>query len=47
MVFDHWEIMPGDPLDENSMAGKMVTETRLRKGLSKEVPPLNKYLDKL
>ena len=37
----------GDPLDPTSKAGLVVTETRKRKGLPNNVPPLDKYLDKL
>lgn len=47
MLFDHWQVLPGDPLDENSMAGKVVVTTRKRKGLSESVPPLDRYYDKL
>lgn len=45
-VFDHWQVMNGDPLD----AGKVqdiVLATRKRKGLSEMIPPLEKFLDKL
>ena len=46
-VFDHWQQLPGDPLDPTSMAGAIVMETRKRKGLSETVPPLERFLDKL
>ncbi|XP_039270874.2 elongation factor 2-like [Styela clava] len=46
-VFDHWSILPGDALDPASKPGKIVTDTRKRKGLSLEVPCLDRYLDKL
>jgi len=46
-VFDHWQVVPGDPLEPTSMSGKLVTKTRKRKGLSEEVPPLDRYYDKL
>jgi elongation factor 2 len=46
-VFDHWQILPGDPLDATSKPGIVVTATRKRKGLSEGVPPLDKYFDKL
>lgn len=46
-VFDHWQVVPGNPLEEGSMAGKLVLKTRERKGLSNSVPPLDRYYDKL
>ncbi|XP_038071560.1 elongation factor 2-like [Patiria miniata] len=46
-VFDHWQIMPGDPYDVASKPGVVVTVTRKRKGLSEVPPPLDKYLDKM
>lgn len=36
-VFDHWEIVQGDPLDSTSKAGQIVAEVRQRKGLQAEV----------
>lgn len=47
MVFDHWEQVPGDPLDPTTKAGQFVKQTRIRKGLPPDVPSLDKYLDKL
>merc|ERR1719337_739636 len=46
-VFDHWQTMESDPLEENTQAFKIVTHTRKRKGLSEFVPPLDRFLDKL
>jgi len=46
-VFDHWQQMPDDPLDPTTKSGIIVTDTRKRKGLALEVPPLDKYFDKL
>jgi len=46
-VFDHWQVMNGDPLDPAQKTGQIVLGIRKRKGLSEEVPPLDKYLDKL
>jgi len=46
-VFDHWAVVSGDPLDPGQLAGKMAEETRKRKGLKIEVPPLDNFLDKL
>ena len=45
--FDHWQTIEQDPLAEGSLANKIVMATRERKGLSQELPPLERYLDKL
>lgn len=56
LVFDNWELVPGDPLDStqivkplqaagmSQMARDFVLKTRRRKGLSEE-PTVTKYLD--
>jgi elongation factor 2 len=46
-VFDHWDHLNGDALDPASKPGVLVHETRVRKGLAPEVPPLDRFLDKL
>ncbi|XP_061833882.1 elongation factor 2b-like [Nerophis lumbriciformis] len=46
-VFDHWQILPGDPKDPTSKPGVVVTDTRKRKGLKEGIPALDNYLDKL
>lgn len=46
-VFDHWQILGGDPLDTTSKAGQIVQATRKRKGLPLAVPPLENFFDKL
>ena len=46
-VFDHWKVMDGDPMDPATKPAKLVLETRKRKGLSEEVPSLDRFLDKL
>ncbi|XP_036382653.1 elongation factor 2 [Megalops cyprinoides] len=46
-VFDHWQILPGDPYDENSRPCQVVAETRKRKGLKEGIPALDNFLDKL
>jgi len=46
-VFDHWQIMAGDPFDPQSKPGVIVTETRKRKGLKEGIPPLDNFMDKL
>merc|ERR1711922_108093 len=46
-VFDHWQELPGDYEDPNSKPMQVVRGTRKRKGLKDEVPPLDKFYDKL
>lgn len=46
-VFDHWQILPGDPLDGKSRPWTIVMDTRKRKGLKVSLPELDSYLDKL
>merc|ERR1712066_587069 len=47
-VFDHWQIMPGDPLDaaSNSKPYQIIVDTKKRKGLKEAMPDLANYLDK-
>merc|ERR1712142_262409 len=45
--FDHWQTIVQDPLEEGNIANKIVMATRERKGLAQELPPLDRYLDKL
>merc|ERR1711970_510604 len=44
-VFDHWEVLPSSPLDENTQCQKLVHEIRLRKGLTEAIPPLDRFYD--
>lgn len=46
-VFDHWQQLPGDPTDPGSKPGQVVAVTRKRKGLSENLPPLDRFLDTL
>jgi len=46
-VFDHWQILQGDPLELNTKAWNVVQTTRKRKGLALEVPTLDRFFDKL
>uniref|UniRef100_A0A1D1YXL2 Elongation factor 2 n=1 Tax=Anthurium amnicola TaxID=1678845 RepID=A0A1D1YXL2_9ARAE len=45
-VFSHWQLMNGNPLEPGKVA-EIVKGIRKRKGLSEEIPSLDKYLDKL
>jgi len=46
-VFDHWEVVPSDPLDEDSNGWDIMMDIRKRKGLKIEAPDLDQYQDKL
>lgn len=46
-VFDHWQILPGDPLVADTKPSAIVAEIRKRKGLREGIPPLENYMDKL
>jgi len=46
-VFDHWQILPGDPLQEGTKPYQIVQHTKERKGLKPGNPDLGNYLDKL
>lgn len=46
-VFDHWALLPSDPLQEGTQAYKIVMETRKRKGCKIELPEFDNYYDKL
>lgn len=48
LMFDHWQLMDGgDFADPTSRLGKVINAIRVRKNLSAELPPLDRYLDKL
>jgi len=47
MIFSHWALMNGDPLDSNSQAQEIIMNVRQRKGLKQEMPDFNDYYDKL
>merc|ERR1719236_194103 len=46
-VFDHWQVMGGDPQDPSTKAHEVMVETRKRKGLKEGIPPLDNFFDKL
>jgi elongation factor 2 len=46
-VFDHWQPIPGDPLDEKTSIHTTVKEIRIRKGLKENVPAFSNFYDKL
>lgn len=46
-VFDHWEMMSGNPLEVGSKSNELVETIRKRKGLKAGVPALDNFIDKL
>jgi len=46
-VFDHWQVMPGDPMEPSTKPFQIVTDTKKRKGLKEAMPDLANYLDKM
>jgi elongation factor 2 len=46
-VFDHWDTLESDPLTDGTQSNKIVVGIRKRKGLALELPPLDRFLDKL
>jgi len=46
-VFDHWQALQSSPLEVGSKTNQLVLQIRKRKGLVHEIPPLDRYLDKL
>ena len=46
-VFDHWQILSGDPFDQASKSSGIVNDARKRKGLKEGIPPLDNFFDKL
>jgi elongation factor 2 len=46
-VFDHWQLLPGDPFEAESCAGKVCRQIRKAKGLREQMPMLADYIDKL
>merc|ERR1712029_744516 len=41
MVFDHWDVMQGTPLDKGSKLEELMLSIRKRKGLKPEIPTLD------
>jgi elongation factor 2 len=46
-VFDHWQVLNGDPFDKSSQPGQVIEKTRKRKGLKADIPSLDNFIDKL
>lgn len=46
-VFDHWQVIPGNPLDDKDKSSELVKSIRKRKGLKEAVPDIGNFFDKL
>jgi elongation factor 2 len=48
LMFDHWQLFEGgDFRDPTTKLGAMINKIRVRKNMVAELPPLDRYLDKL
>ena len=47
MIFDHWEPLEGDPFAPGTRINAEIKAVRKRKGLTEEIPSLDRYRDKL
>ncbi|WJX68242.1 pre-tRNA nuclear export protein [Trifolium repens] len=47
LVFDHWAMVPSDPLQPGTPAAALVSEIRKKKGLKEQMAPLTDYEDRL
>jgi elongation factor 2 len=47
MIFSHWQLVNGNPLEEGSQAHGICVKVRERKGLKAALPQFNDYYDKL
>jgi elongation factor 2 len=46
-VFDHWQVIPGNPLEPSASVHETVLEIRKRKGLKPTIPVVGDFYDKL
>lgn len=46
-VFDHWQLVPGNPFEAGSKCATIVAGIRKRKGLKEGIPDLDNFFDKL
>ncbi|KAK4535775.1 hypothetical protein CDCA_CDCA06G1800 [Cyanidium caldarium] len=47
MIFSHWDVVSGNPLETGNLAYEFCKSTRLRKGLKEAIPDISHYFDKL
>jgi len=46
-VFDHWQELGGNPLEPGNKCSDTVLAVRTRKGIPPDIPPLDRFLDRL
>ncbi|KAH8555534.1 elongation factor 2 [Umbelopsis sp. PMI_123] len=46
-VFDHWQLMSGSPVEPGNKVYDIIRAVRKRKGLTEDIPGLDRYYDKL
>jgi elongation factor 2 len=46
-VFDHWQVLPGDPYEAESRAAQVCQSVRRAKGLREQMPMLADFIDRL
>ncbi len=46
-VFDHWQVLTGNPSEPGNKTRTVLDDIRKRKGLKEGLPDLDQYLDKL
>ncbi|KAL0248676.1 hypothetical protein GEMRC1_003910 [Eukaryota sp. GEM-RC1] len=46
-VFDHYQLVNGDPFEENNKQWEIVRGIRTRKGLDPQIPSLDKFFDRM
>jgi elongation factor 2 len=46
-VFDHWEVLADNPLTPGTRTNQLVLDARIRKNINREIPDLEKFMDKL
>ena len=47
LIFDHWRSIKTDPFVAGTKCNEIVINIRKRKGLAEEIPPLDRFCDKL
>jgi hypothetical protein len=47
MIFDHWEEMEGEAMEEGSRVWETIAGVRQRKGLDRRIPDISHFIDRL
>lgn len=46
-IFDHWQVLVGDPFDPKTKCGSVVAGVRSKRGMKAEMPTIAEYCDRL